>query len=44
MNLETSLQEAVLWHFELLLQGKQIFFLWFTEAAGWNKMITQVSR
>jgi len=44
MNLEKSRQGAVLWHSELRLQGNQILFLWFIEAAGWNRMITQISR
>jgi len=44
MNLETSRQGAVLWHLELLLQSNQILFFWFIEAAGWNRMITHISR
>lgn len=43
MNVEGSRQGVVLWHSELLLQGNQILFRWFTEAAGWNRMITQFS-
>jgi hypothetical protein len=34
MILETSRQGAVLWHLKLLLQGNQILFIWFIEAAG----------
>lgn len=40
MNIEASGQGVVLWHFDLPLQGNQILFRWFIEAAGWNRMIT----
>jgi hypothetical protein len=34
MNLETSRQEAVLWHSELLLQGNQILFIGLLKQQG----------
>jgi hypothetical protein len=40
MNPEKSRQGAILWHSELRLQGNKILFLWFVEAAGWNRIIT----